>query len=97
MISVSGQLTDQLRDIKDLTSSLLMYLRNPINFFLRHAKNQLSYIRRLVEDSNFVKRKEECCLCFKERVSGLSMLEGLAGHGPVRFSFLKPSPPKALD
>jgi ATP-dependent protease ClpP protease subunit len=57
MISVSGQLTDQLRDIEDLISSLLRYLKTLITFFLRHAKNQLSYIRRLVEDRDFVKRK----------------------------------------
>jgi hypothetical protein len=57
MISVSGQLTDQLRDIEDLISSLLRYLRILITFFLRHDRNQLSYIRRLVEDRDFVKRK----------------------------------------
>jgi hypothetical protein len=57
MISVSGQLTDQLRDREDLISSLLRYLKTLITFFLRHAKNQLSYIRRLVEDRDFVKRK----------------------------------------
>ena len=57
MISVSGQLTDQLRDIKDLISSLLRYLKTLITFFLRHAKNLLDYIRRLVEDRDFVKQK----------------------------------------
>jgi hypothetical protein len=57
MISVSGQLTDQLRDIEDLISSLLRYLKTLITFFLRHAKNLLDYIRRLVEDRNFVKQK----------------------------------------
>jgi hypothetical protein len=57
MISVSGQLTDQLRDIEDLISSLLRYLKTLITFFLRHAKTQLSYIRRLVEDRDFVKQK----------------------------------------
>jgi hypothetical protein len=57
MISVSGQLTDQLRDIEDLISSLLRYLKTLITFFLRHGKNLLYYIRRLVEDRDFVKRK----------------------------------------
>jgi len=57
MISVSGQLTDQLRDIEDLISSLLRYLITLITFFPRHAKNLLDYIRRLVEDRDFVKRK----------------------------------------
>jgi hypothetical protein len=38
MISVSGQLTDQLRDIEDLISSPLRYLKTLITFFLRHAK-----------------------------------------------------------
>ena len=57
MISVSGQLTDQLRDIEDRISSLLRYFKTLITFFLRHDRNQLSYIKRLVEDRDFVKEK----------------------------------------
>jgi len=78
MISVSGQLTDQLRDMEDRTSSLLRYFKNLITFFLRHAKDQMSYITRLVEDRDFVKRKWGCCLCFEERATGWVTLGWLA-------------------
>jgi hypothetical protein len=44
MINVKGQLNDQLRDIEDLISSPLRYLKTLITFFLRHDKNQLGYI-----------------------------------------------------
>ena len=58
MISVKGQLTDQLLDIKDLISSFLRYSRALITFFLRRAKNHLSYTTKLVEDRDFVKPKQ---------------------------------------
>jgi hypothetical protein len=44
MINVKGQLNDQLRDIEDLISSPLRYLKTLITFFLRYDKNQLGYI-----------------------------------------------------
>jgi hypothetical protein len=55
MINVIGQLTDQLREIYDLISSLLSKVRNFVTFAPGDHKKLPGYIRRLLEGGDFVK------------------------------------------
>jgi len=45
MMTVRGQLIDQLREMKDLISSLLSDLKTSITFFSRHINNSISHSR----------------------------------------------------